>query len=118
MADSSLFDPLGRKVVLSDRTQDRHILVAHPDMEGGREFVEQAVRSQLSIWRHVVLDTILREELGLEPTDYETFAGHCRKIAAILGVSPVDVESGLFAYVQIANPKQRSRYWKAHQLNQ
>src|SRR5438105_1698337 len=50
MADSSLVDPLGREVILSDRTWDRHILVAHPDMDGGREFVEQAVTSPKSIW--------------------------------------------------------------------
>lgn len=50
MPDRHLVDPLGRKAVLTDRTWDRHILVNHPDMDGGREFVEQAIEAPNSIW--------------------------------------------------------------------
>jgi len=50
MADSSLGDPLGRECVLADHTWERHILVAHPDMDGGREYVEGAITSPRSIW--------------------------------------------------------------------
>ena len=60
---------------------------------------------------YVVLDSILREEFCLVESDYDVFATHCRKIAEALGVTPVDVESGLYAYVQIANPNQRLKDW-------
>jgi hypothetical protein len=64
---------------------------------------------------HVVLDSILREELCLQETDYETFAAHCRQIAQILSIQPVDVESALFAFVQVKNPNQRKARWKQYQ---
>ena len=63
---------------------------------------------------HVVLDSILREEFCLIESDYSIFANHCREIAATLGVTPVDVESGLYAYVQIANPNQRLKDWNRY----
>lgn len=67
---------------------------------------------------YVVLDSILQEEFCLSNADYKAFATHCRQIAAILGVDPVDVESGLYAYVQIANPDQRQKVWKHYQSEQ
>ena len=66
---------------------------------------------------YVVLDSVLQDELGLSEADYHAFASHCRRIAETLGVNPVDVESGLFAYVQIANPNQRQKAWRAYQGN-
>jgi hypothetical protein len=63
---------------------------------------------------HVVLDSILREEFCLTESDYSIFATHCRKIARTLEVTPVDVESGLYAYVQIANPNQRLKDWNRY----
>ncbi len=50
MADSVLTDPLGRVCTLSERTWERHILVVHPDMDGGREAVEEAISNPNSIW--------------------------------------------------------------------
>jgi hypothetical protein len=64
---------------------------------------------------HVVLDSILREELCINEVDYKVFADHCSRIAKILDVTPVDVESGLFAFVQIMNPNQRKTTWKRYQ---
>lgn len=64
---------------------------------------------------YVVLDSILQEELSLSTTDYKIFTNNCRRIAEILNVEPVDVESGLYAYVQIANPDQRQKIWKQYQ---
>lgn len=64
---------------------------------------------------HVVLDSILQEELCISEKDYHIFASHCRQIAKILQVNAVDVESGLYAYVQIANPDQRKYAWKRYQ---
>jgi hypothetical protein len=64
---------------------------------------------------HVVLDSILQEEFCLSIVDYKIFATHCRRIAEILEVDPVDIESGLYAYVQIANPAQRQKVWKQYQ---
>ena len=66
---------------------------------------------------HVVLDSILRKEFCLVESDYSLFASHCRRIAVILGVTPVDVESGLYAYVQIANPDQRLKAWKSYRCS-
>lgn len=64
---------------------------------------------------HVVLDSILREELCLKEIDYNLFADHCNRISKILNVTPVDIESGLFAFVQIMNPNQRKAVWKRYQ---
>lgn len=64
----------------------------------------------------VVLDSILKEEFCLTDSDYDTFATHCRQIAKILGVNAVDIESGLYAYVQINNPNQRQNVWRHCQV--
>lgn len=50
MGELALVDPLGREFVFSVHTWDRHILVAHPDMDGGRDFVERAITAPESIW--------------------------------------------------------------------
>ena len=65
---------------------------------------------------HVVLDSILREELCLAETDYAEFANACSRAAECLNtnITPVDVESGLFAWIQILNPNQRKERWKRY----
>ena len=50
MADTTLTDPLGRSCTLHDYTWNEHVLRFHADMDGGRDFVEEAVRSPLTIW--------------------------------------------------------------------
>ena len=69
MADSPLIDPLGRVVTLADHTWERHILVAHPDMDGGREDVERATTSPRSIWLSGS-DTAVRIFYGDGPSPY------------------------------------------------
>ena len=49
MPDTTLIDPLSRRIVLHDRTWWGHIVKFHPDMRGQRPAVESAVRSPLSI---------------------------------------------------------------------
>ena len=44
MADSTLKDPLGRVLVLSERTWYGHVLRGHPEMKGLRRLVEAAIR--------------------------------------------------------------------------
>jgi hypothetical protein len=67
---------------------------------------------------YVVLDSILQEEFCLSQADYKSFVTHCRQIAERLEVNPVDVESGLYVYVQLANPDQRQKVWKHYQIDQ
>ena len=43
MADSVLQDPLGRQLVLSDRTWFGHIVKGHPEIAAHRGLVEQAI---------------------------------------------------------------------------
>ncbi len=43
MADVKLNDPLGREVVLHDRTWYGHIVKGHPEITGDRTLVEEAV---------------------------------------------------------------------------
>jgi hypothetical protein len=45
MSDTTLIDPLGREVVLHDRTWNGHIIKGHPEVDGHRALVEQAVRA-------------------------------------------------------------------------
>ena len=59
MADSVLTDPEDRVAVLSDRTWDRHILVNHPEMDGGRDYVESAVFAPKSIWESATNASVL-----------------------------------------------------------
>jgi len=44
MADTILIDPLGRQIVLHDRTWDGHIAQAHPEVATYRDLAERAVR--------------------------------------------------------------------------
>jgi hypothetical protein len=43
MADARMTDPLGRSVVLHDRTWFAHIVVAHPDVAEYRDLVERTL---------------------------------------------------------------------------
>jgi len=43
LTDARLEDPLGRRIVLHDRTWFGHILKAHPEMDRFRAYVEQAL---------------------------------------------------------------------------
>lgn len=45
MADTTLTDPLGRCVVLHDRTWYGHIIKGHPEVARSRPLVEQAIRA-------------------------------------------------------------------------
>jgi hypothetical protein len=50
--------------------------------------------------------------MGMDESDYDMFVDHCRRIAKTLGITPADVEGALYAYVQMANPEQRSHEWR------
>ena len=45
MADCRVRDPLGRLIVLHDRTWYGHVLMAHPEMGPHRRLAEQALRT-------------------------------------------------------------------------
>ena len=60
---------------------------------------------------YVVLDEQLRNELGLAESDYDAFASHCQRIGRQANMTAGDVESALYAYVQVNNPTQRSNDW-------
>ena len=66
MADSELIDPLGRPLILHDRTWYGHIVRGHPDIAGDRMLVETAVRSPLEI-RHSASDPDCRLYFGTGP---------------------------------------------------
>jgi hypothetical protein len=40
---------------------------------------------------------------------------HWQSVGQILEVKPVDIESGLFTFVQLANPNQRNKPWRNYQ---
>lgn len=44
MADATLTDPLGRRIVLSDRTWFGHIVKGHPEVAECRDLAERAIR--------------------------------------------------------------------------
>jgi hypothetical protein len=69
MGEWTLVDPLGREVLLSEHTWDRHVLVAHPDMYGGRDFVERAITAPRSIWFNSS-DADVRIYYGNGPSPY------------------------------------------------
>lgn len=50
MPDTSLTDPLKRKIALHDFTWFGHIVKGHPEMKGRRSLVESAVRHPKEIW--------------------------------------------------------------------
>jgi hypothetical protein len=64
--DSHLVDPLGRRVVLQDRTWFGHVVKGHPDVAGARRLVEQAVSRPLEI-RHSAADDDCRLFFGRGP---------------------------------------------------
>ena len=45
MADTTLKGPLGRDIVLHDRTWHGHIVKGHPDMDRHKDLVEHTVQS-------------------------------------------------------------------------
>ena len=45
MADSHLHDPLGREIILHDRTWFGHIVKGHPDIKDCRALVEATIQS-------------------------------------------------------------------------
>jgi hypothetical protein len=45
MADTTLVDPLGRTIVLQERTWHGHIVKGHPEIKDDRRLVEWAVES-------------------------------------------------------------------------
>ncbi len=49
MADTHLTDPLGRRLVLYDRTWYGHIVKGHPEVRRHRYLVEAAVRAPVEI---------------------------------------------------------------------
>jgi hypothetical protein len=52
MADSTLTDPLGRRIRLPEQTWLRHILKRHPEMISNRGAVENALSNPLEIRFH------------------------------------------------------------------
>ena len=63
---------------------------------------------------YVVLDSILRDEM-CGNIEYQEFTDICSEIGNAINITPVEVESALFAFVQIANPNQRRLRWRQHQ---
>jgi hypothetical protein len=65
---------------------------------------------------HVVLDNMVKDELG--ENVYVDFRQKCEDIAKAMRppTSPAEVESGLFAWLQILNPKQKKIRWKQFQI--
>jgi hypothetical protein len=66
MPDVHLTDPLGRTIVLYDRTWYGHIVKAHPEMAAARPLIEQTVRSPDQI-RHSQSDPNCRIYYGPGP---------------------------------------------------
>ena len=66
MADSILLDPLGREIVLHDRTWYGHIVKVHPDISDFRRIAEQAVSQPVEI-RHSSSDGDCRIYYGSGP---------------------------------------------------
>ncbi len=79
---------------------------------GGQSYSTKVMRFFDS--HYVILDSILRRELRLSSADYGQFKDDCKGIAAAIGKTPSEVESGIFAWVQILNPKQRKKRWKKY----
>ena len=66
MADTTLKDPLGRDIVLHDRTWHGHIVKGHPDLGGHHDLVERTVQSPDEI-RHSRADENCRIYFGPGP---------------------------------------------------
>lgn len=73
--------------------------------------------------RYVVLDSILRDELNITEGDYNTFFSLCLEIKTDLknkfGIerNNSQIESGIFAWIQIINPEQKKKRWKKYREN-
>jgi hypothetical protein len=67
----------------------------------------------------VVLDSILCRELGISEDGYSQFLRDCFSTSRILGVTASQVESGIFAWVQICRRGKKKRRWRIdpHQLH-
>ena len=68
MTDEALIDPLGRRVILRDRTWFGHIVKGHPEVAEHRGLVEDAVRSPEEV-RHSRSDDNCRVYLGQGPRE-------------------------------------------------
>lgn len=66
MTDTKVNDPLGREIVLHDRTWHGHIIKGHPEVSDARALVEQAVRAPDEI-RHSRSDVDCRIYFGQGP---------------------------------------------------
>jgi len=67
MPDAVMSDPLGREVVLHDRTWYGHVLKGHPDVARCRDLAQKAVRDPREI-RFSMSDTDCRIYYGTGPT--------------------------------------------------
>lgn len=65
---------------------------------------------------HVVLDNMVKDEL--DEHVYVDFRQKCEDVAKAMCPprSPAEVEGGLFAWLQILNPKQKKLRWKQFQI--
>lgn len=90
MADSEQQDPLGRVLVLHDRTWFGHIIQGHPEVAGLRHLVEQAVREPTEI-RHSLSDPLCRLYFGAGPR------------ASVLIVVVGDIVQGVIKTAHLAN---------------
>ncbi len=66
MPDTVLIDPLGRTIVLHDRTWFGHVIKRHPELRGHRQRTERAVRNPLEI-RFSTYDPDCRTCYGIGP---------------------------------------------------
>jgi hypothetical protein len=66
MADATLQDPLGRRVVLHSHTWQGHILKRHPEMQPHRVLVELAITDPIEI-RFSIADADCRLNFGTGP---------------------------------------------------
>lgn len=66
MADTTLTDPMGRTVVLHDRTWSAHVLRGHPEVAPWRALAENAVASPREI-RYSTSDADCRIYYGRGP---------------------------------------------------
>jgi hypothetical protein len=82
MADETFTDPLGREIVLHDRTWYGHILKGHRELAGEREYAGMAIVEPLEI-RH-----------SLSDQDVRLYHGPARRRDVVLRVV-VDIELGL-----------------------
>jgi hypothetical protein len=66
LSDTILHDPLGRQIVLHDRTWYGHVLPAHPDMDEHRDLANRTITDPLEI-RFSAADANCRIFFGVGP---------------------------------------------------